>query len=75
MGLDTSLSGQPAKAHIIKISLLVFHRPNYDAAIECTLTCTSADNLPRHEKIMSDNHVTMKINQHRAVDDVMQIAQ
>ncbi|MDA0369605.1 MAG: isopenicillin N synthase family oxygenase [Proteobacteria bacterium] len=63
------------KAHISKTSLLFFHQPNYDASIECIPTCTSADNPPRHEKITSGDHVTMKINKHRAVDDVMQAAQ
>ncbi|NQV79566.1 MAG: isopenicillin N synthase family oxygenase, partial [Alphaproteobacteria bacterium] len=63
------------KAHVSKTSLLFFHQPNYDASIECIPTCTSADNPPRHKKIASGDHVTMKINKHRAVDDVMQAAQ
>jgi len=62
------------KAHISKTSLLFFHQPNYDALIECIPTCTDAKNPPRHEKITSGDHVTMKINKHRTVDEVMSAA-
>lgn len=63
------------KAHVSKTSLLFFHQPNYDAVIECIPTCTDADNPPRHAKITSGDHVTMKINKHRTVDDVMNAAE
>ena len=62
------------KANISKTSLLFFHQPNYDALIECIPTCTDANNPPRHAKITSGDHVTMKINKHRTVDDVMSAA-
>ncbi len=63
------------KAHVSKTSLLFFHQPNYDAVIECIPTCTDADNPPKHAPITSGEHVTMKINKHRSVDEVMQAAE
>jgi isopenicillin N synthase-like dioxygenase len=56
---------------VSKTSLLFFHQPNYDAVIDCIPTCTSADNPPRHGKITSGEHVVMKINKHRSVDELI----
>ncbi len=53
-----------------KTSLLFFHQPNYDAVVECIPTCTGPDNPPKYGRTTSGEHVTMKINKHRTVDDV-----
>ena len=62
--------GNPPRgeASVRKTSLLFFHQPNYDAAIECIPTCTSADNPPRYGGTTSGEHVTMKITKHRSVE-------
>ena len=62
--------GNPPRgeASVRKTSLLFFHQPNYDAAIECIPTCTSADNPPRYDGTTSGEHVTMKITKHRSVE-------
>lgn len=62
--------GNPPRgdASVRKTSLLFFHQPNYDAAIECIPTCTGADNPPRYGRTTSGEHVTMKIIKHRAVE-------
>ncbi len=55
--------GNPPRrqASVRKTSLLFFHQPNYDAAIECIPTCTSADNPPRYGRTTSGEHVTSAV--------------
>ena len=45
-----------------RLSLLFFHQPNYDAAIECLPTCSDAANPPRYERITSGEHVARKVD-------------
>ena len=52
-----------------KTSLLFFHQPNYDAIVECIPTCVSADKPARYGRTTSGEHVTMKIEKHRIVED------
>ena len=61
----------PDQAAVSKTSLLFFHQPNYDAVIECIPTCCSRDNPPKYGRTTSGEHVTMKINKHRSVDEVV----
>jgi isopenicillin N synthase-like dioxygenase len=64
----------PDQAAESKTSLLFFHQPNYDAVIECIPTCTGPDNPAKYGRTTSGEHVTMKINKHRSVDDVVNAA-
>ena len=54
------------KAHLSKTSLLFFHQPNYDAAIECIPSCADADNPPKYAPTTSGEHITMKFAKLRA---------
>ncbi len=56
-----------------KTSLLFFHQPSYDLVIECIPTCSSTDKPPKYDRITSGEHVTMKINKHRTVDEALVI--
>ncbi|MEM7278401.1 MAG: 2-oxoglutarate and iron-dependent oxygenase domain-containing protein [Pseudomonadota bacterium] len=53
-----------------RYSMPFFHQPNYDAVVECIPTCCSEDNPARYGKTTSGEHVVMKINKHRAPDQV-----
>jgi isopenicillin N synthase-like dioxygenase len=58
----------PPRDHALgsrRLSMPFFHQPNYDAAIECLPTCTSAERPPRYGRTTSGEHVWMKINKHR----------
>jgi isopenicillin N synthase-like dioxygenase len=57
------------RASTHKTSLLFFHQPNYDAIVECIPTCVSADKPARYGRTTSGEHVTMKIEKHRIVED------
>ena len=54
------------KAHLDRQSLIFFHQPNYDAAIECLPSCVSADNPARYGRTTSGDHITMKLTKQRA---------
>ena len=56
------------KADQSKTSLLFFHQPNYDAVVECLPTCVDAAHPAKYGKTTSGEHVTMKVNKHRAPD-------
>ncbi|MBT3925953.1 MAG: isopenicillin N synthase family oxygenase [Rhodospirillaceae bacterium] len=54
------------KAHLSKTSLLFFHQPNYDAAVECLPNCHGADNPPKYAPTTSGEHITAKFEKLRA---------
>jgi len=58
------------RSHSDRYSMAFFHQPNYDAVIECIPTCCSADRPARYGKTTSGEHVVMKIEKHRAPDQV-----
>ena len=43
-----------------RISLVLFHQPNYDAMIECLPTCLPEGDAPRYEPISSGDHLYNK---------------
>jgi isopenicillin N synthase-like dioxygenase len=43
-----------------RFSLPFFHQPNFDAVIECIPTCSSADNPPRYEPVVSGPYLLDK---------------
>ncbi|MEM7500396.1 MAG: 2-oxoglutarate and iron-dependent oxygenase domain-containing protein [Pseudomonadota bacterium] len=53
-----------------RYSMTFFHQPNYDAVVECIPTCCDEGNPARYGKTTSGEHVVMKINKHRAPDQV-----
>ena len=53
-----------------RYSMTFFHQPNYDAVVECIPTCCDERNPARYGKTTSGEHVVMKINKHRAPDQV-----
>jgi len=54
------------KAHLSKTSLLFFHQPNYDAAVECLPNCHGADNPPKYAPTTSGEHIIAKFEKLRA---------
>ena len=59
----------PADVGRDRLSMIFFHQPNYDAAIECLPTCTGPGNPPRYARITSGAHREAKINKHRTMKD------
>jgi isopenicillin N synthase-like dioxygenase len=53
-------------AHLSKTSLLFFHQPNYDAAVECLPNCHGPDNPPKYAPTTSGEHITAKFEKLRA---------
>lgn len=45
-----------------RISIPFFHQPNYDARIECIPTCLVPGERPRHEPVLSGEHMLRKTN-------------
>jgi isopenicillin N synthase-like dioxygenase len=43
-----------------RITLAFFHQPNYDAVIECLPTCLAPGGLPRHQPVLSGEHLRRK---------------
>ncbi len=43
-----------------RISLVLFHQPNYDAIIECLPTCLPADGVAKYQPISSGEHLYSK---------------
>ncbi len=43
-----------------RISLVLFHQPNYDALIECLPSCMPADGVPKYAAITSGEHLYNK---------------
>ncbi|MFF3878145.1 isopenicillin N synthase family dioxygenase [Streptomyces sp. NPDC001978] len=50
------------KADNKRYSVPFFHQPNYDALIECIVTCTDEDNPPRHEPVRSGEYIMGKFS-------------
>ena len=51
-----------------RTSIAFFHQPNYDAVIECLLSCQGPGNPPRYAPTTCGAHYDMKIARMRGID-------